>query len=412
MVTAKSAYAFADSIGVAAHVDNTLSADAFVQMMARLGLHHIRTGPPSGSLMGTYGALARAGVRFTLFECNVYNQSNKVDAANDVELALAFEAQSPGAVLAMEGCNEFDAWHYQLQGQDSYQNYGSWGPMDAIQLEGAMNDASFNSPWRVSPSVQQIAKMPRSFGDSITHSNSHAYNPDMGGNVQHYIRAGINYALDYAPDLPVMITETGSSSGGYVDGGYSCGTEWTQMVIAMNCALEGFFNGAALTYIYELQDWSGASGAVEENFGLHYGDGSPKSAATALGNLMAIVASATDRDELGELDFEVDGLPDTASSLLLQKADGTFEIVLWDGGAQISDGSQDIEPDSSDVTVIFGQAQPRVNVYDPTQGTAPRSSANSVKSVKTALGATPVIVEIPASTVVASPAAYDTFAYG
>jgi hypothetical protein len=337
---------------------------------------------------------------------------DEVDAAKDVALASPLAHAAPGCVFAMEGTNEYDFWHYKLGGEDSYQNYGEWGPNDARQLEAAMyQDDALKDCERVSPSVQQIAKMPRSYGDSITGSNSHAYNPEQGGNVQHHIRAGIDYAQTYAPGLPVYITETGMSSGGYTNGGYSCGTEHTQMIVVMNCALEGFYNGAACTYIYELTNWTGAGGSTENNFGLFHADGTPKPAAVALGNLMAILKSPTAALNPDGLDIEISGLPDTASALLLQKGDGTFAIVLWNGGARISDGGQDIDVEPVEVTVSFADIIARVNVYDPVQGTAPRSSANNVAAVATMLAATPIVIEIPASVTVVSTGASDTFTY-
>jgi hypothetical protein len=390
-VQAKSAYQFFDSVGVVVHFDGQ-PASKYIDMLKAIGVKHIRTGTPGGGVLGTYNAVAAAGGKFCLFECNVYNENNQVNAWNDVALAQTFEQQSPGAVFAMEGCNEYDFWHYMLNDEDSYQNYGDWGPNDAEQLKQAMQDSNIAHADRVSPSVQQIHKMPN-YGSSITMSNSHAYNPEMGGNIQHHIKAGIDYAKAYAPGLPVCITETGCSSGGYINGGYSTGTQRTQEIIVLNAVLEGFANGAFRTYLYELNSWSGASGAVEQNFGVFETNGTPKPAATSLGNLMYVCGEGTAFFTSNGLDYEIDGLPETASHILLQKSDGAFLIVLWDGGCDISDGSQDVEPEPSDVIVTFATVQKVINIYDPCQSRAPRTTSSDVSQVTVELGATPLVIE-------------------
>ena len=72
--------------------------------------------------------------------------------------------------------------------------------------------------------------------------------------------------------------------------------------------------------------------------------------------------------------------------MLLQKSDGTFELVIWGERLKGAD----------DVTVHLGGTYPEVKVYDPTIGTTPIQSRRSIDSLKLTLSNHPVIIEIPA----------------
>ena len=61
--------------------------------------------------------------------------------------------------------------------------------------------------------------------------------------------------------------------------------------------------------------------------------------------------------------------------MLLQKGDGTFELVVWGERLEGSD----------DVTVRLGGTHPAVDVYDPTIGTRPVRRLGAVNSLKLTL---------------------------
>ena len=87
----------------------------------------------------------------------------------------------------------------------------------------------------------------------------------------------------------------------------------------------------------------------------------------------------------GLLDYSIANEPATVHDVLLQKGDGTFELVVWDerpGGG--TDG----------VTVDLGAPRAAVKVYDPTLGTSATQTLSGVGSVALTLGDHPVVVEI------------------
>ena len=72
--------------------------------------------------------------------------------------------------------------------------------------------------------------------------------------------------------------------------------------------------------------------------------------------------------------------------LLLQKHDGTFELVVWGERLKGSD----------EVTVRLGEPISTARLYDPTSGTTPIRSLRGVDSLTLKLSDHPVIIEIPA----------------
>jgi hypothetical protein len=71
--------------------------------------------------------------------------------------------------------------------------------------------------------------------------------------------------------------------------------------------------------------------------------------------------------------------------LLLQKSQGTFELVVWD--ERPTSGSDD-------VTVSLTTSRATVNVYDPTTGTSPGQTLQGVSSVALTLSDHPVVIEV------------------
>lgn len=197
------------------------------------------------------------------------------------------------------------------------------------------------------------------------------------------------------PGAPVYITEAGISSSGYGSAAWGVTSEYTQGIIDANVLLDGYKQGASKTFLYDLMDEVGPSNAQEDHFGLFNADGTAKPVATDIHNLTTILADpGTGRVPLGTLAYQISGLPSTASSMLLEKSDGTFEIVIWNGDATVSNGTSDVTPLSTTVTVTFGSSHLQINLYDPIQSAVALQSFDNSNSVSFSLAAEPIIVEI------------------
>jgi hypothetical protein len=112
-----------------------------------------------------------------------------------------------------------------------------------------------------------------------------------------------------------------------------------------------------------------------------------RKAAVYLHNLTTILADGGTLGEPSKLKYSIPRQPATVHDLLLQKARGTFELVVW---GELVKGSEPI-------TVRPGGACPSVNVFDPTVGTTATQLLRTVDSVKLTRTDHPVILEMDTS---------------
>jgi hypothetical protein len=396
---AASAKSFLDSLGVVTHIDSGwaqwTNAPVLLNALSYLGISNLRDGAPFDYALPTFITLARAGIRFSILEANVYSfdQTGQVNATLDVSRAHALEAAVPGSIFAFEGTNEYTTNHYTLNGASSWGDL-AWGLQDAAALKTAVRaDPLFATTPIIAPSAIQLDSLP-DFSSFVNGANAHIYG-NVGEQLQDRIVNSIRFAQASAPGQPVYITETGISSAGYGSSTWGVTDEDTQAVININALLDGFAAGAEMTFLYELLDEPGASNIQEQHFGLFRADGTPKPAATAIGNLTHLLA---DEGGVGapptSLEYDLSGLPATASSLLLAKSDGTFDLVIWNGRATLYDGVQEITPPTANLTLTLGRTATSVAVFDPVLTSSPRTSLVNADSVALQLSANPIVVEM------------------
>lgn len=403
---AQSSASFIRSLGVVSHVDSGstqwTNAPVLLSELSYLGISTLRDGAPFDYALPTFVTLAKAGVRFNILEANVYSfdQTGQVNAALDVARAHALETAVPGSVLSFEGANEYTTNNYWLNGVNSAGNL-AWGLGDAAALEAAVRaDPLFANVPIIAPSAIQLDSLP-DFSASVDASNVHIYG-GPGEQLQYLIENSVNFARASAPGKPVYITETGISSAGYAAGVWSVTDERTQALINVNAVLDGFAAGADMTFLYELMDepdpWKSPT---EQHFGLFRADGTPKPAATAVHNLTTILADpGTGTVPLGSLDYSVNWLPWSASTLLLQKSDGTFDLLVWNGRAPVYENGGAVTPPTSTVNVTLGHSASSIQLFDPIAGTGAIASYQNASSITFQLSADPVIIHMKFAPVV------------
>jgi hypothetical protein len=104
-----------------------------------------------------------------------------------------------------------------------------------------------------------------------------------------------------------------------------------------------------------------------------------------LHNLTAILADRGTLASTGRLDYSLAQQPATVHEMLLQKSDGTFELVVWGERLRGAD----------EITVRFGKAQPTLRAYDPSVGTEPVRTLDAADAITLTVSDHPLIVEIP-----------------
>lgn len=177
--------------------------------------------------------------------------------------------------------------------------------------------------------------------------------------------------------LPRVTTETGVTIGKGV-------TEDIQALNVMSMYLDQFKRGYSYTSFYILRDRTDEKG--NQTFGFYQPDYKPRKAAVYLHNLTTILADTGSTTTPGKLDYAIaeQPLPETVHEMLLQKSDGTFELVVWNERLDGSDA----------ITVNLAGKHGPVTLYDPTVGTTPTQSLGNVDTVKLTLSDHPIIIEI------------------
>jgi hypothetical protein len=173
--------------------------------------------------------------------------------------------------------------------------------------------------------------------------------------------------------LPRVTTETGWDAA-------SPGEERIQGTVLVNTYLAQFKRSWRYTFIYELGEGEGGGG----NQGLFHQDWTPKLAATYIHNLTSILADNVAVASPKNLDYSIANEPDTVHDLLLQKASGVFELVVW--GEQVAGTNK--------IMINFGRTWTKINLYDTTIGTTAIQTLINVSSVPLKISDHAMIVEI------------------
>ena len=413
--TAVPAGNFLNSLGVSSAVSRrgeTLTQT--IQSAKFLGVRWVRAGYESDLPVADLIELHRqTGVRFSYgLMSGGTNLVRLLDGAR--KLAAA------NALIALEGNNEPNNWGVTYGGQTGGRNL-SWLPVAKLQAElyrTVKNDPELKDHPVWSPSEMgaetdnvglQFLTIPNAGGclmpDGTKYAdaaNCHNYLTHPGWSGLHdnqtwiaadptaacrvdglYGNHGLTwghhfrgYAESALLKLPRVTTETGVTIAGDI-------TEEVQALLYLTVYLDQFKRGWSYTSIYLLRDRSDEGG--NQTFGFFKPDYSPRKAAVYLHNLTTILADDRAISVPEVFNYSVTNQPATVHDLLLQKHDGTFELVLWD--ERFTGGS-----DQVNVNLPVNCAS--VKIYDPTVSQLPMRILNQVSSIALSLSNHPEIFEI------------------
>ncbi|KQO86679.1 M10 family metallopeptidase C-terminal domain-containing protein [Methylobacterium sp. Leaf91] len=384
-----------DTFGVATHINFTDGVYApiaeVLEALDYLGIDHVRDRAPNPSY-ARVGQLhlaqaADAGVKF------VFHALAKEDPATVVKNLHSFLAANPGAITAIEGPNEVNNYpviYKGLTGTAAAQSYQK-------ALYAAVN---------ADPLLKDIPVL--GFTDYPVHTsasdwnNTHPY-PKKGDQPRATIAMNKNAQDAVDPGKPFAITEMGYHNALNADtkGGWEGVDLKTQAKLVLNAYMDAADLGSRATYLYQLLNSpTTGSGADQENqFGLFTATYAPKPAATAIHNLTAILHDSTPNAEnfqTSSLNYTVTGLPVTnGHSYLTQKADGSFQIVVWaepDIWDEVADKA--ISAQETRATVDFKQVFATVQVFDPLLGTKAIQTLHNISSVSLKVTDHPLIVQL------------------
>jgi predicted small integral membrane protein len=178
--------------------------------------------------------------------------------------------------------------------------------------------------------------------------------------------------------MPKVTTETGWPSTSI--------TQDQQGKLITNVYLSAAKLGWQNTFVYLLFDEPQANNAGWGFFSQSDGTANvrPKLLGTYIHNMTTILSDTSSKFTPGTVNYSVANEPNTVHDLLMEKSNGTYDLIIW--------GDQ-VPPKSANVIVHLGSSYPTVNLYDITSGTTPTRTLSNATSVPLTLTDHALIVE-------------------
>jgi len=411
--TALSANDFLNSIGACVHVQHRQPAEKLVDGLKYTGMRVIRDGAD--------GNFDMTGLLLLHQQAGVLVDFGPGSGAHDDRIAKTITAcqqlAAAGALLSVEGPNEpnnFGGVTYQDQNSNKLK---SWVPVADFQRD-LYHDVKTDPVLKNYPVFSiseagaefdnaglQFLTIPAGAGTLMPdgtqfadYVNCHNY---VCGHIKGIIdnqatlaaatkpKAAIDhlfgnhgltwrkhftgYAESDLDAIPKVTTETGWKTNNTPEG------DDRQGKVLINVYLAQYKAGWAHTFVYEFTDDSDGA------FGFYKGDlTTPRKAADYLHNLTTILADTGSLPSPGKLNYSIQDKPATVHDMLLEKSNGTFELVVW--GEQVKG--------SNNITVNLGNPYASVKVYDPTLGATPVQTLNNTGSVPLTVSDHVLILEL------------------
>jgi hypothetical protein len=392
---AERAAAFTGGIGVGVHLDYTNTSYGTFSLvqaaLSYLGVTDLRVAPPDPQTLPELEALGAAGYRFDMGAPN-----NSTTATLATQLA-ADNVLAP-YIIAIEGPNEVninDTW--------------SWNGQHTLAAAAAYQAAIWQAV-RADPSLSSVAVYAESVGGGeLTQAyqalgNFAPYATD--GNLHVYFPYDLpplstmlyNIALAQASEagMPLVITETNYATTPLGGGVNAAVQESYDLDLLMDAAKEG----VQTTYLYELLDEAPDPNQTnaQDDYGLFYANGTPKPAATAIHNLVALLSdtgSIAASFTPGALSYGLAGLPASGDSYLLEKSNGVYELAVWAEPVLWNFATQTETPATPrSVTLTLPTAEANIKVFDPEVGTAPIAEYGNTGTATFTITDHPLIIQV------------------
>ena len=413
--TVSRAATFLGSLGVDTHIAYTDGGYANIANvgadLAYLGITYVRDGISNGvngsAPLSSYIALAEQGIKFTMI---VGGGGNITTAALNSTLALIGELNTavPGSVIAVEGVNEIN---------NSLTEYnGVGGITGAVALQKDLYAAVHASPALSGVAVDYftgydagnvpVGPDPATTPGLADYDTQHPY-PQNGAAPAAWVAPAQTLPNEAGGIGPAVYTETGYSTNLALQGAVN---EDVQAKYSLDLLMDTFKDGISQTYLYQVMDaYQQGSPQGDDGFGLFDTSNAPKEAATAIHDLTTILADKGANAAsftTGNLNYSLNGMPSTGNSELLEKSDGTFDLVLWAEPQIWNAATQtEITAPASAVGVSLGATYASVSVFDPLLGTSPIATYTNVSQIAVSPTDHPLIIQVGPTVVATTTAA-------
>ena len=374
-VAATPADAVVESIGVNTHLGYTDTPyndfETVRQRLRELGIRYIRDGISQNrpEVYERLRTLAGDGIHLDAIAGDPLQRWNIGTIDQQLDL---IQKELGSSVISIEGPNEYD-----LQGDPDW--IGVLLSYTQQLAEGVEARPALAALPVLCPSIVRRENMAAA-GDLSSwcdYGNTHTYLSGAMPEQDSIWDGELGAAANNSGSKPVQVTETGYHNGVNGTVGHLGTSELATGIYMPRLFLENFRRGLVRSYSYELLDQreDPSKTDIEAAFGLLRNDLSKKPAAVALERLIGLLSDRGASFEPGALAYRLEGAPATARQLLLQKRDGSFDLVLWNA-VSVWDPEQrlDTNPPDAPVTLTLGEPIASADVYEPNTSADPVAS--------------------------------------
>ncbi|MGB7264676.1 MAG: hypothetical protein WBC92_04135 [Terracidiphilus sp.] len=390
-----SAFDFVNSIGLNTHLnyfDRIYGNFPLVQRELRLlGVRHLRDGVHLQSsdynemLYGRWIQLGHMGVRFDA----VLDPRSKLGPLSGAMLDEV-DSLSGHTIESFEGPNELD-----ISGEAGWPSVDQAYQSRIFDSTKSMKDSS--SIAIIGPSLASASNSAQ-LGDLSDRMNEGNLHPYPAGEMPSVIfPVQINLEKVICDDEPIVFTESGYHNAINEHNDQPGVSESAAAKYIPRLFLEDFMRGIPRTYLYEFMDE--APDPSLTNAQLHWGliraDGSEKPAFTALKNLIQELNDSAEPVKTQPLSWALSPMDTQVAHLLLQKSNGTYELVLWQEVSSYDVKRHvDLENRAVAATVTLRRNARSVTTYLPVTQAAQVRTWSNVTSVPLEIPDQPLVVEI------------------
>jgi lysophospholipase L1-like esterase len=331
--------------------------------LVELGIRHLRDGVFIGKPVYEQRVLelASLGMNFILI-CDQRFEGKNISALKDQVMLFNKGAVKP--VEMIEGPNEFDC-----PDQTGFM-------ADLATQTKALWNAFKNDPKTAylpiaGPSFCNTKESPGRFADFfpdaaayMQYGNLHNY--PGGHNVEGRFGGGWGITLDASLAAykrvskadTLIVTESGYKKSEDMSGHISV-TERAAAKYIPRMFLSYLNKGIKRTYLYQLINNS-------EDFGIINTDGTPRQQFTAIKNYINLLKDPGAPFETGSLNYKLTGNITNINHTLLQKRNGNFYLIVWQGVNSADSGMIDVESPLRKIKLQLSTRISKANIYLPT----------------------------------------------
>ncbi len=372
---ARAADAFVESIGINTKFGygSRLYVRAYAEVrrhLESLGVRHVRDvayGPRQRDKVTKMLDLYREhGIRtLALVDSRRRGRPRLLDPSGIPGLLATVHAH-PDVFVAVEGPNEYD--HLLRADKNWGENLLNYQKALYEQAETVVVGPSMarGKAWRGAPDLTPY----------LDKCNTHSY--PGGRPPESNIERVVEQMKRLFHGKPLWATETGYLTRA-VPGKQPHVSEEAAAKYIPRLFAEYFLRGVERTYLFELMDDAG-EGAKRNKFGLIRGDLTPKPAFYALHELIVLLTDRGPAFEPGRLTCDLDA-PDDVRTLLLQKRDGTFYLLLWQPADSYRRGDVSVSPKQVRLTFPSPVTVLNANPHVMAEGTVHELTATDAVSV-------------------------------